>query len=103
MTIPSWRSKPARGHMCQAACHKVALNGPSGGIICREKQYPQSPLLVDRLNAKNPHAEVGEMITEARAQVANIQKTPVISERMRTAAFVTLELDWNQKIKDRAP
>jgi len=43
------------------------------------------------------------MITGARVHVANIQKTPVISERMRTAAFVTLELDWNQKIKDRAP
>ena len=43
------------------------------------------------------------MITEARAHAVNIQKTPAISERMRTVAFVTLELDWNQKIKDRAP
>jgi hypothetical protein len=71
----------------------VAPKRPSGGIVSREKQYPQSPLWVDRLNAKNPLAEVDEMITEARAHVANIQKTLAISERMRTTAFVTLELD----------
>jgi hypothetical protein len=43
------------------------------------------------------------MITAALAHVVNTEKAVAISQRIRTAAFVTLELDWNQKIKDRVP
>jgi hypothetical protein len=50
--------------------------------------------------AKN---EIGEMITAALAHVVNTERAVAIWERMRTAAFATLEVDWSQKIKEQAP